>query len=76
MDEKTTINLGNISVNTVGKECAISLSSSLRYRKHVVNKKTQGFGEQNADNVLILNPIVLVDDSDHHDSQTIKKSFI
>jgi hypothetical protein len=73
MVDKTIINLGTIAINTIGKECDLSLSSSFKIKKNVSNKKMQGFGEQNADGVIIIDSYFSIDDSDIIDSPAFKK---
>ena len=75
MNEKTVINLSTIRINTIGKECGVSLSRAIRKNGQVSNKKKQGFGEQNADGSILLNPIQSLDDSDIDDCRS-RKGFI
>ena len=76
MDEKTVINLGTIRINTIGKECGVSMSRAIRVNAHVSNRKKQGFGEQNADGFILLNSIQSLDDSDIDDSSRRKWSIL
>jgi hypothetical protein len=73
MVDKIIINLGTIAINTIRKECDLSLSSSFKINKNVLNKKMQGFGEQNADGVITIDSYFSIDDSDIIDSQAFKK---
>lgn len=73
MTDKTMINLGTIVINNVGKDCHVSLSHSFKVKKNVTNKKAQGFGEQNADYVMIIDSYSSLDDSDIIDSPSFKK---
>ena len=73
MVDKTIINLGTIVINTIGKECDLSLSGSFKVNKNVSNKKMQGFGEQNADRVIIIDSYFSIDDSDIIDSPAFKE---
>lgn len=73
MYDKTIINLGTIVINTIGRECDMSLSSSFKVKKNITNKKVQGFGEQNADGVMMIDSYFSIDDSDIIDSPAFKK---
>jgi hypothetical protein len=73
MYDKTIINLGSIAINTIGKECDLSLSGAFKVKKNVSNKKVQGFGEQNADGVIMIDSYYSIDDSDIIDAPAFKK---
>ncbi|MGE7187281.1 hypothetical protein ACQKKK_25980 [Peribacillus sp. NPDC006672] len=75
MSEKTVINLDTIRINTIGKECGVSLSRAIRVNAHVSNRKKQGFGEQNGDGAIVLNSIQALNDSDIDDSSRRKWSI-
>lgn len=64
MNDSTRISIGDVKINIIGRECTFSLSQTIQNRKNVSNKKTQGFGENNADGVVFLQHKSMIDDSD------------
>ena len=46
MVDKIIINLGTIAINTIGKECDLSHSSSFKINKNVSNKKCKVLGNK------------------------------
>ena len=70
---KTSINISFTDINTMDKNCSASFSQAYIRNKNVVNKRNEGFGEEAADGVNILNGIQWVDDRDMTDSNAKKK---
>ncbi|MFQ3544195.1 hypothetical protein Q7A53_08910 [Halobacillus rhizosphaerae] len=64
-----TINIPNFKVNTAGRYSSISFGQNYKSRRFVSNKKNQGFGEQNADDVWMKQPITWVNDADIIDGE-------
>ncbi|RIW34683.1 hypothetical protein D3H55_09215 [Bacillus salacetis] len=69
---KTRINLSFTSINSLGNACSVSLSRICSRNKNVVNKRNEGFGEENGDHVKVFNGSHWVDDRDLTDADSKK----
>ncbi|MGC4377467.1 hypothetical protein WD019_11080 [Fictibacillus sp. Mic-4] len=70
----TEANISYIKINSLGQHCKFSVGQTAATGIHQTNKKTEGFGEQNADCVRVHIPISFVDDRDIFDCINRKRS--
>lgn len=67
-ENHSNVNIGFIKINTIGKACRFTASTSKLVNINHTIRKTQGFGEHNSDYGLFVAPISGVDDADLVDS--------
>jgi hypothetical protein len=67
----TKVNISAIKINSTGAVCNMNMNQSVMINRNVVSKKTQGFGEHNADKGVFLVPHCEVEDNDFIDSDSI-----
>ncbi|MED0586654.1 hypothetical protein [Bacillus subtilis] len=68
----TNINISHLKTNTIGTGSSLTFGSvELRNRSSAI-KRNNGFGEQNADFVVIVIPIESIDDRDGADALSMK----
>ncbi len=70
--KSTEINMPYMKINAINNLSNLSFSSTQRIGVYSSVKKNQGFGAQNADGIVIVNPGYIVNDSDLDDATAIK----
>ncbi|WP_144568164.1 hypothetical protein [Neobacillus bataviensis] len=72
----TNVNIANMKINSPDHTSAVNLGPTFLKGINVYGKKTQGFGQQTADDTLTVVPIHIVWDDDVVDSPNIKQNFL
>ena len=70
----TNVNIGDMKINSPDHTSAINLGSAFLIGNNVYGKKTQGFGQQMADDTVTVIPIHIVLDDDVIDSPNDKQN--
>ncbi|GHH99156.1 hypothetical protein [Neobacillus kokaensis] len=68
----TKLNICNIKINSPDHKSAINFGANFLTNMNVAGKKSQGFGQQSADDVLTIIPISITFDDDIIDIPSIK----
>ncbi|MFP7328788.1 hypothetical protein [Bacillus subtilis] len=68
----TNINISHLKTNSIGTSSSLTFGSAeLRNRRSAI-KRNNGFGEQNADVIVMVIPIESIDDRDGADALSMK----
>jgi len=70
----TNVNIGDMKINSPDHTSSINLGSAFLKGINVYGKKTQGFGQQLADDTVTVIPIHIVLDDDVIDSPNDKQN--
>ncbi|AFI28641.1 hypothetical protein SC22_11295 [Bacillus sp. A053] len=68
----TNINIAHLKTNTIGSGSSLTFGSAELRNKCSAIKRNNGFGEQNADFVVMVIPIESIDDRDGADALSMK----
>ncbi|WP_069839298.1 hypothetical protein [Bacillus sp. F56] len=68
----TNINIAHLKTNTIGSGSSLTSGSAELRNKCSAIKRNNGFGEQNADFVVMVIPIESIDDRDGADALSMK----
>ncbi|MFV9832957.1 hypothetical protein ABOZ80_13125 [Bacillus stercoris] len=68
----TNINIAHLKTNTIGSGSSLTFGSAELRNKCSAIKRNNGFGEQNADFVVMVIPIESIDDRDGADALNMK----
>lgn len=71
MFDETVINIGNVKINSASGNSRVHITKTMQLRNFASIKKNQGFGEQNADGVVMVNPANGADDRDITDTEAV-----
>lgn len=71
----SVISLEHIKVNGISSGATFNAGSSMILRRTAMNKRNEGYGEQNGDCVVTVLPILSINDYDQLDS-TAKKTTL
>ncbi|WP_035323611.1 hypothetical protein [Peribacillus kribbensis] len=70
------VNLLAFKINVMDRGASLSMGPNQYLDTLMSNKQNQGFGEENGDFCFVNTPLIMLNDSDLNDSNSVKTSVI